>query len=168
MADQSRELSLGLKLLDQCCKRLVEQPAAGGTGQPSSRIKAFTINGCRDPNTRHTIDRNINDGMDVSYTPQRRRHPSTGSCSRSLSVGFGTGALCWDVCGQGLQPVVQVSGGFPRSAFAEQVGIQGGQAAPGGFPRGRGWHRVQNTDREGGGLGVVADGGQQPGRGRAR
>jgi hypothetical protein len=53
-------------LLDQCRKRLVEQPAARGTGQPSSRIKAFTINGCRNSNTRHTTDSNISDGMDAS------------------------------------------------------------------------------------------------------
>jgi hypothetical protein len=51
MAVQSRELSLGFKLLDQCRERLVEQPAAGGTGQPSSRIEAFTINGRGNPNT---------------------------------------------------------------------------------------------------------------------
>jgi hypothetical protein len=38
--------------------------------------------------------------------------------------------LCWDVRGQRLQPVVQVSGALPRPPFAEQVGVQGTRSSP--------------------------------------
>lgn len=44
-------------------------------------------------------------------------------------------------------------------AFAEQVGIERGQAAARGFSQGGRWHSVQDVGGEGGGLGgAVFDG----------
>ena len=51
MAGQDRKLPIGLEVFDQHCKRSVEQPAAGLPGQPRSHLKAFTIDGGRDPHT---------------------------------------------------------------------------------------------------------------------